>query len=1080
MIDGNMFQWRRREFRRICVPINMDTQLPLGVWVEGSTGKFFQKLEYKRLPNLCFECGKLGHLKKDYKEKTLGEINVPAKANLNQREESINTNKRFGPTMNSEKTNEGYGPWLLVNYGKKRYRNFGFRKFNSGCTEEQAFNNTEDNLVEEGEIVDSENNLETASRDDMNVLNTTNIGCMVDNKEDEMKKVNSSIMKRKGKWRIASIYGNKDVYKRSRIWERLEFYSSKDLPMVLGGDINCILSKEDKMGGKRFLFSLGPKEMKSFLALNDLHEVGYVAPKLTWCNNKKGGDRILERLGRCFLNSAAFNFSHRLVVRHLARVASDHFPVILNLLVLNSTKKFLDLKRYGLSTRLRWLLSKAKHLSIVKKKEDLLKHIEELQSKEANAAKMDTWWRQRAKVKWLNEGDRNSRFFQAYASARRNSNYIAKIKDENGEIVEDQHQIEEVMIQFFKNKWKYRSCNLQDLPAPWKMLKNGDRDMFNKAFTIQEMEDVIKSSGCNISPGNDGITFAFFKAYWEIIKLDFWNAINYLFQMAFMDPKWKETIIVLSSRINNPLSPNNFRPIGLCNSVYKLAAKMLMNRLSPCIPKLISSEQDAFVKARTLSEHVLVAQKIMHKFKISKFKKGLVAFKIDIEQAYDSVEWQTLEMAMEYFGFPTRFVNLTMECLNMNGPSISHLLYANDLFFFSETNLKNIKEIKIILENFCGWSGQRINTTKSCMIFGKSIKRTRKKRISQLMWFKVVKEMYYLGIKLSLRRLKREDFHFIIEKAIKMTNCTNSLVPKSILDEVDKICRNFIWNKVNGSQGGVFRNHKGSLLLAFGKTVLHWDISVLEFMATQIIKEMMKDWMFKFKGIIIEGDNVNVIENLQKAMTNGDQRYSAFSRRGKMKRYVAVATRVRRALGTPPRWVGESESCREISNFEKVNKILRCLTSSYDTKITVITEYKDLNMYSIDNLLGSLIAYEQGVSQRQSDAGEKKGRTVALKANNSESDCSAGEEEVDIALMTRQFKNFLKRKLRNHQNGWNKARRRSPHKKLLFATPARQRTYLLLLPPEAGREPQPKAKLLTSTDPSTDEKLQTKDKQSDP
>ncbi|KAI0519468.1 hypothetical protein KFK09_006916 [Dendrobium nobile] len=60
------------------------------------------------------------------------------------------------------------------------------------------------------------------------------------------------------------------------------------------------------------------------------------------------------------------------------------------------------------------------------------------------------------------------------------------------------------------------------------------------------------------------------------------------------------------------------------------------------------------------------------------------------------------------------------------------------------------------------------------------------------------------------------------------------------------------------------------------------------------------------------------------------------------------------------------------------------------------------------------------------------------------------------------------------------ARRRSPHKKLLFATPARQRTYLLLLPPEAGREPQPKAKLLTSTDPSTDEKLQTKDKQSDP
>jgi len=63
---------------------------------------------------------------------------------------------------------------------------------------------------------------------------------------------------------------------------------------------------------------------------------------------------------------------------------------------------------------------------------------------------------------------------------------------------------------------------------------------------------------------------------------------------------------------------------------------------------------------------------------------------------------------------------------------------------------------------------------------------------------------------------------------------------------------------------------------------------------------------------------------------------------------------------------------REISNSEKVNKILRCLPSSYDAKITAITESKDLNIYSIDNLLGSLIAYDQGVSQRQSDAGEKK------------------------------------------------------------------------------------------------------------
>ncbi|KAI0529351.1 hypothetical protein KFK09_001899 [Dendrobium nobile] len=154
--------------------------------------------------------------------------------------------------------------------------------------------------------------------------------------------------------------------------------------------------------------------------------------------------------------------------------------------------------------------SKAKHLSLVQLKEDLLKQIEELQNKEANEgelseedswafnvkicelnstlARLDTWSRQRAKVKWMMEGDRNSKFFQAYASARRNSNYIANIKDENGDIVEDQHQIEEVMVRFFKNKWRDRNCNLENWPFPWRVSKYGDRDVLNKAFTMQEME----------------------------------------------------------------------------------------------------------------------------------------------------------------------------------------------------------------------------------------------------------------------------------------------------------------------------------------------------------------------------------------------------------------------------------------------------------------------------------------------------------------------------------------------------------------------------------------------------------------
>ncbi|KAI0488554.1 hypothetical protein KFK09_028390 [Dendrobium nobile] len=143
----------------------------------------------------------------------------------------------------------------------------------------------------------------------------------------------------KGTWRIATIYGNKDVYRRRSLWEGLEHHMTEDFPMIIGGDFNCLLFKEEKKGGRNFVFGLGPRDMKSFITCNDLHEVACVGPKYTWCNNKRGADRILEKLDRCLVNATAFNSSHRLLVRHLTRLALDHCPILLKLLNFNPPNK---------------------------------------------------------------------------------------------------------------------------------------------------------------------------------------------------------------------------------------------------------------------------------------------------------------------------------------------------------------------------------------------------------------------------------------------------------------------------------------------------------------------------------------------------------------------------------------------------------------------------------------------------------------------------------------------------------------------------------------------------------------------
>ncbi|XP_020676925.1 uncharacterized protein LOC110095645 [Dendrobium catenatum] len=134
-----------------------------------------------------------------------------------------------------------------------------------------------------------------------------------------------------GKWNIATVYGGRDVQTCRKLWQDLEGCLIGDNPAIIGGDFNCILSKEDKKGGKRFHFSKGPKEMKMFLTNNDFHDIGFVGPNFTWRNNKEGNSRIWERLDRCFLNSSALHKIPMAKVCHLSRVASDHAPISLNM-----------------------------------------------------------------------------------------------------------------------------------------------------------------------------------------------------------------------------------------------------------------------------------------------------------------------------------------------------------------------------------------------------------------------------------------------------------------------------------------------------------------------------------------------------------------------------------------------------------------------------------------------------------------------------------------------------------------------------------------------------------------------------
>ncbi|XP_020673467.1 uncharacterized protein LOC110093053 [Dendrobium catenatum] len=251
--------------------------------------------------------------------------------------------------------------------------------------------------------------------------------------------------------------------------------------------------------------------------------------------------------------------------------------------------------------------------------------------------------------------------------------------------------------------------------------------------------------------------------------------------------EWKNTLIVLISKVKNPLVPSNYRPISLCQTNYKIVASMLVNRLKKCISTMISEEQMAFIPDRSISEHCLLAHEVFHKFKISKNKKGLMAIKLDMKQTYDSMGWPTLCQILKWYGFPTFFSNVLMECvvnvssLKQRGqvlgirvshgvPKITHLLYADDVLVFSQVSLAIAKALKVIVEDFCKWTGQRINASKSQILYGKAVRHHLKKKIARVIGFKVVKEMSYLGVRIYLNLLRMADFQELLSQVMERLN----------------------------------------------------------------------------------------------------------------------------------------------------------------------------------------------------------------------------------------------------------------------------------------------------------------------
>ena len=390
----------------------------------------------------------------------------------------------------------------------------------------------------------------------------------------------------------------------------------------------------------------------------------------------------------------------------------------------------------------------------------------------SGSRKEEQVWRQKSRIKWLKEGDRNSKFFHFVANGRRRRNFIGDLCF-NGVSTSNPHLIREGIFDFFKKQyskveWQRPKINGLNL----KRLSTDQRNGLEVVFTYEEVWDALCSCNGNISPGPDGFNLNFIKTHWGLIKEDFMNFVNGFHEDSSVIKDLNDTFITLIPKTKRPNSVGDFRPISLVGSMYKIVSKMLANRLKKVMNTVIGEFQMAFVKGRQITDSFVIAEEIINKWK--REKVGGLVVKLVFEKAYDSVDHGFLDSMLENMGFgfkwrrwiadcissprlsvlingcPTKqfgmerglrqgdplspflfnIVSEGLSCLlqkavglemikgedfDRNGIHISHLQFADDTIMFIKPKIEYVLNIKRILRCFELASGLKVNFHKSCV-----------------------------------------------------------------------------------------------------------------------------------------------------------------------------------------------------------------------------------------------------------------------------------------------------------------------------------------------------------------------------
>jgi hypothetical protein len=194
---------------------------------------------------------------------------------------------------------------------------------------------------------------------------------------------------------------------------------------------------------------------------------------------------------------------------------------------------------------------------------------------------------QKSRVRWLKEGDGNTRYFHGCINKRRRENEILSLES-NGRMLTSASEIKRVVVEHFKNQFSARGVRPIPANMGFKCIDSESKEDMVREFSEEEVQKVVWECESTKSPGPDGVNFGFVKEFWEDIKDDFIRVMREFHENGRMVRGANSSFIVLIPKKKNPLKLSEFRPISLIWCIYKVIAKVLANRLKKVIDSVIS------------------------------------------------------------------------------------------------------------------------------------------------------------------------------------------------------------------------------------------------------------------------------------------------------------------------------------------------------------------------------------------------------------------------------------------------------------------------------------------------------------